>query len=87
MKAIIPATTEAVNKTIQVPDDGYISFGQTGLTGTEQIKLQINMGGWVDSLPGITMDKDNNYIQVAGPNTYRIVKPVTASPVTVYINE
>ena len=87
MKVLIPSTTQAVSKLVQVDSDEYLSFGQVGLSGAEAITFQVDMDGWKDIVPTIALTVDNNYIQVAGPGTYLLVKPITAAPTGVYLSE
>ena len=88
MKKLFVATTDAVEKIIFQVNDGYFSVAQTGLAGAEEIKLQISLDDvWTDIVPSIVLSATANYIQVSGPATYKIVKPVTASPATVYVRE
>lgn len=88
MRVLIPAMTSADTSTLSIADDGYSSLAQSGLTGTETITLQVDLAGvWTDVVPQIALSVNYNYVQVAGPGTYRISKPITVSPTTVYVDE
>lgn len=88
MRELIPATLAAVTKSVMIPTAKYASIAQTGLTGTELITISISVGDtYVPITPTVGLTASTNYIQLAGPNSYEIVKPVTASPVAVYVRE
>jgi len=89
MKEIIAPTLGAVtDKTIHIPSDGYFSFAQSGLAGVEVISFEINLDGtWTPVTPAIQLTATSNFIQVAGPATYRINKPITAGLTSVYLEE
>lgn len=86
MRELIAPTTASVTKRLHINTDRFASVAASGLTGVEKITFRISLGGvYTDILPEIVIDVVENYIQVAGPNTYEIVKPTTASPVGVYV--
>lgn len=88
MKILIKEQLTSAVEDISIPDDKYSSFAQSGLSGTEVIKLQIDLAGtWADIVPAVELTAVSNYMQVTGPGTYRVVKPVTANPTTVYVDE
>lgn len=87
MRTIIAPTTSAETKLIRVDSDEYVSVAQYGLEGTEKITFEIDMDGWKPVLPELALYSNENYVQIAGPNTYRINKPVTVSPTGVYFSE
>lgn len=85
MRELIPATLAAVTKSVMIPTAKYASIAQTG---TELITISISVGDtYVPITPTVGLTASTNYIQLAGPNSYEIVKPVTASPVAVYVRE
>ena len=88
MRTLIAAQTAAAIQDINIASDEYVSLAQSGLVGIEVVKLQVDLDGtWTDILPAIELSATGNYIQVAGPGSYRIVKPVTAGAAAVFINE
>lgn len=89
MKKVISATTEAdVSVEVNIPGDNFISFVATGL-GSETISIEpyLEDGVYLPVVPAIELTSTANYIQVAGPATYRINKPATAAAVAVYLEE
>ena len=88
MKTLIEATTAADDALIFIPDDKFVSIAQSGLAAAEVISFEIDLDGtWTAIVPAIELTATENYIQIAGPNTYRVVKGVTASPTTVYVED
>jgi hypothetical protein len=89
MRTLIAATTAANTlKTFCVPNDRFVSLAVTGLDGTETINVEIDCGGtWIAPLPLIQFSTALTYMQVAGPCTYRVNKPITANPVAVFIED
>lgn len=88
MRELIAPTTSAVTKSIYIPSDGYVSVAHNGLAGAEEITFNITMNDVsTPVLPAITLTASLNLIQIAGPCTYDVVKPSTASPVGVYIEQ
>lgn len=86
MKTLIKPTTAAVTKSIHIPADQFVSVAQTSLAGAEEITFRISLGGtYTEILPKVALTANLNYLQIAGPNSYEIVKPTTASPVGVYV--
>ena len=87
MKEIIAAKTGAdVTQQIYLPNgDNWASIAASGLAGAEVISLEIDLNGtWTAPVPAIELTTAATYIQVAGPGTYRINKPITAGPVAVF---
>ena len=85
MKTLIEPTVDAVTESMYIPDDRYFSLAQNGLTGGEEITVNIRIGATsVPVVPKVAVSVAENLIQLAGPNTYEIIKPVTASPTGVY---
>jgi hypothetical protein len=86
MKQIIAAKTGAdVTQTICIPNDRFVSIAASGLAGAEVIDIEIDLNGtWVAPAPAIQLSVAATYIQIAGPCTYRVNKPVTAGAVAVF---
>lgn len=88
MKTLIEPTTSAVTKKLHINTDRFASVAHDGLAGAEKITFNISLDGtYTPILPEVALDATLNYIQIAGPNTYEVVKPVTASAVGVYIED
>ena len=88
MKKKIPSQLAAGVFSVEIPDDRFVSISQIGLSGAEVIHAEINLGGtWTATVPAIELSTTTNYVQIAGPAIYRIVKPVTASPTSVYLGQ
>ncbi len=88
MKTLIVTQLTAAVEDVSIQDDEYVSFGQSGLSSSEVIKFQVDFNGvWTDIMPAVELTAFSNYMQVAGPGTYRVVKPVTTNPTTVYVDE
>ncbi|NRA77883.1 MAG: hypothetical protein HRU18_06720 [Pseudoalteromonas sp.] len=86
MKVLMAASTQTDSEIIVITHDGFVSLAQRGLSGSETVKLQIDLDDeWVDIAPPLILSATSNYMQVAGPATYRVVKPASSAPVTVYI--
>ncbi len=89
MKKVIDATTDAdTSVEVNIPGDNFISFAATGL-GAETIVIEpyLEDGVYLATVPAIELTAAQDFVQVAGPATYRINKPSTAAPVAVYIEE
>lgn len=87
MRTLIEPTTDAKVNKIFIPDDRFISVAHDGLAGIEKISFQIELNGtFVAIIPAVEMTAAGNYIQIAGPNTYKVLKDATVASVGVYIN-
>ena len=73
-------TTPAIDIT---GDEGFVTFVQAGLTGTENVVLQQRVNGtWtaiVESGTAIVLDINNTNQSCKGPAVIRLVKGVTAA--------
>ena len=88
MKTLIPATTKAATHIIYIQSDNWVSIAHDGLTGIEELSVEIDLDGtWTPVTPPIVLSESNNYMQLSGPNSYRLVKPVTANPVAIFESE
>ena len=86
MRVLIEPTINAVTSSLHVAADKFASVAQDGLTGLEQIELKISMNGTYQSIRPLTaLTAKNNYLQIAGPNSYEVVKPATTNAVGVYV--
>ena len=87
MKILIESTTAAVSRKLHISSDQFVSIAHDGLVGAEEITFEIDLAGTFTAVaPKVALTAGTNYIQIAGPNTYNVVKPTTASPVAVFVN-
>lgn len=85
MKTIIEPTTAAETKSLYIPDDRFVSIAHDGLIGGEEITINIILNGIsTPVVPKIALSAAENIIQLAGPNSYDVLKPITANPVGFY---
>jgi len=89
MKEIIAAKTAGdTSQKVQVTQARYVSIAQSGLAGVEVITFDIDLDGtWTAVMPAMQLTAATNLIQLAGPATYRINKPVTAGNCAVFMEE
>lgn len=86
MRELIAPTTDAVTKSIQVPNDKFVSVAHNGLTGAEEITFNIKMADVPTPVaPKVALTATTNLVQIAGPMTYEVVKPTTVAAVGVYV--
>jgi len=86
MKTVIEPKTQAEDYIFFVPTDQFVSIGQNGLSGAELVGIEADMGGiWVQVLPVVILDTSINLIQLGGPCTYRLNKPITTNPTGLYL--
>ena len=76
----IAVTTGAINI---IQDEGFVTFMQEGLTGSENVVLQQRVNGtWipiVESGTAIVLDVNNTNQSCKGPAVIRLVKGTTAA--------
>ena len=88
MKELISPKTEADARSIYIPADRFMTVAHDGLSGTEEITFRMKMGGVMQDIkPKVSLTANRNMLQIAGPLTYEVIKPVTANAVGVYIEE
>ena len=86
MKTVIAPTINAATHEFFVPTDQFVSIAQNGLSGAELVGIDADMDGtWVQVLPVVILDTSVNLIQLGGPCTYRINKPITTNPTGLYL--
>ena len=82
---LVPKTGADSTKKIHINNDRYVSVSANNLAGAETVSFHINQGGtWAAPVPAIELTATENYIQLAGPNTYLAVKSVTAGACGIY---
>jgi len=85
MKELITPKTGAETKSLYIVNDKFVSLAASFLAGAEEITINILLAGVsTPVIPKIALTASENIIQLAGPNTYEIVKPTTAGAVGVY---
>lgn len=84
MKIMIAATTAAAEAVVTVPDGQSVTIGQDGLSGVEKITVYFLLYDTpVLISPEIALTTSTNLVNLTGPCTYKIVKPVTTNPTQV----